>query len=75
MGEMMKTSEVAAEMSVSRNTVSMWRKVGLIKGEWRGHGYVYPAEELDALKQIAHRFRISNRYYAQLALNTMRKET
>ena len=75
MGVMMKTSEVAAEMGVSRNTVSMWRDVGLIKGEWRGHGYVYPAEELDALKQIAHEFRISNRYYALLALNTMKGKT
>lgn len=70
---MMKTSEVAAEMGVSRNTVSMWREVGLLTGEWRGHGYVYASDELDGLKQIARQYRISNKYYALLALRMMNR--
>lgn len=74
MPEVMKTAEVARIMGVSRNTVSMWREVGLLKAEWRGHGYVYEASELDRLKEIAREYRISNRYYALLALNIMKNK-
>lgn len=74
MGLTMKTAEIAKAMGVSRNTVSMWREVGLIQGEWRGHGYVYSVEEYTELCKISRRFRISNRYYAQLALAMISKE-
>lgn len=67
----MKTSEIAEAMGVSRNTVSMWRSIGLITGEWRGHGYVYSIDEYIRLCEISKKFRISNRYYAQLAISMM----
>lgn len=73
MGEKVwKTAEIAEAMGVSRNTVSMWRSIGLIKGEWRGHGYVYPDEEVNKLCRISKMYRISNRYYAQLAMTLMK---
>lgn len=75
MGQTMKTADLAKAMGVSRNTVSMWREVGLIQGEWRGHGYVYTAEEYAALCMISKKYRISNKYYAQLALSMMNRKT
>lgn len=74
MDEMLKTAEVAKRMGVSRNTVSMWRKVGLLRGEWRGHGYWYHPSELEALNRIARDYRISNRYYAMLAMSMIEKK-
>lgn len=75
MGELLKTAEVAKLMGVSRNTVSMWREEGLLGGTWIGHGYAYPDWEVEKLQEVASKYRISNRYYAQLAMSMIAKET
>lgn len=66
---MLTLQEVADIASAHRDTVTMWREIGIIKAIKTGKGYMFSQEEVRRFQRDYRGFDISNRVKALESYN------